>query len=209
MQKILALLAVILIALMIFISIYFAKDAYQILPGMPPATPIGNIAGWHEFSAPHHFKVMLPSIPQHATESIVDPKTKENKKYDMYVAENGIRGAYMITMITFTGKDKIEDQDALFKNVIHDMVVVNPNNQLKEMKETTFKNFKAIDFSIENEDLTVKGREFINGKTLYVLSSMEKKPITDKGEDQSFFNSFELLAPPTSLSGDTPFPLQN
>lgn len=211
MQKTLAWLAVILVAAMIFISVYFAKDAYEILPGMPPK-PLANehmeAEGWYEFKAPEKFKLLFPTMPQHASESIIDPKTKELKKYDMYVSEKGTGSIFMLTTITFPENKKFDNADDILKNMVNDMVNVNPKNKLENMKEGTFKNMKSVDFSIVNDDVHLQGKEFINGQTLYVLAAMEKKQSYSEKEVQHFFESFDILRQP-SLSGNTPFPLQN
>src|SRR5690348_17259473 len=56
---------------------------------------------WKEFtSQTGNFKVLLPILPQHATDKILDPQTKETRKYDMYVAANDAGTVFMISAIT-------------------------------------------------------------------------------------------------------------
>ena len=200
MQKTLAWIAFFVIALMVFIVIYFAKDASKVLPDMP-STPVLNQKpsegkAWMEFSAPGKFKVMFPSLPTHAWESITDPATKETKKYDIYMDEKGNGTIFMVTTIQFSDAIKSKGDDNILKEMLNDVLNVNPKNHLQNMKDSTFKNKKSIEFSIHNEDIKVEGREFVNDNTLYVLTSIAKGQNFSEEEAKRFFDSFELSPNP-------------
>lgn len=188
-----ALIATITAALVLgILGISYLKDSYMILPiqdskQFDPAP----FADWKDFKAPSgKFRVMLPTLPQHATQTAKDPKTQQPRLYDMYVAEKEDGSMFMISLIKFP--DSKETPEFIQKTVVNDLLASNPTNQLKNMKIGEYKTFKTLDFSIENNDMTIDGMTFVDGDTLYLLSGIFHNGSYDENEYQYFVKSFDL-----------------
>lgn len=155
---------------------------------------ISHYENWKEFtSQTGNFKVLFPILPQHATDKILDPKTREPRKYDMYVAANEAGTVFMISAITFPNGIDEKDEEDLLSGVVNDMLARNKDNQLKMMQKGNFRSFRSTDFSIENGDITLGGKAFIKGNTLYVLSVIAKHGSFDGRDFDFFVNSFDLI----------------
>lgn len=147
---------------------------------------------WHEFAAPlAKFKVLVPVLPQHGTDTLNDPKTKETRKYDIYVSEKDDGTIFMISMITMMNDEAKLDENTL-KTVMNDILAASPNNKLKIMKMGTYKQYPALDFSIESDQVNIDGKAFLVGNTLYLLTSVAKMINYKKQEFDFFVNSFQL-----------------
>lgn len=179
------------IAIVGFLGIFFLKDSYKLLPlGSTKETP-APFADWHLFDAPSgKFRVMLPTLPQHATQSNKDKKTDEVRHYDMYVAEKLDGSIFMVSLITFPNSK--EAPEMIQKTVVNDLLASNPSNQLKNMKVGEYKKFKTIDFAIENNEMTIHGMTFVDGATLYLLSAIFRNSAYNPEEYEYFIKSFEL-----------------
>lgn len=152
-----------------------------------------QIQDWHEFSpASEKFKVSFPVLPQHATESLVDPKTKETRQYDMYVSEKDNGTIFMISLITMLENSQAKINDEVLKNVIDDLVSTNPHSKIKSMKMGSYREYPAMDFSIESDKVNIDGKAFIVGNTLYLLTSVAKVEDYKSSEFDYFMNSFQL-----------------
>lgn len=198
--SILLILAIVIIGL---VGYKIMQDSYKILP--VGEQQISNLTAfdfqnWHEFTAPSGtFKVLFPALPQHATENINDPETKDNRKYDMYVSEKENGSTFMITLITFTGASVStpSEREGLLKEMMKDMVAANPNNKLIHSESGTYKGHPSLDFILNSGEITIDAKTFIVGDTLYVLSRIEKQEKDNQSRDEFLFfvNSFELMNP--------------
>ena len=106
MNKVLVTIVLLFLGITTFVTLYFAKDSYKILPleeEKPDVTlEVYNFQDWKEFSSPDgEFNVLFPTLPQHAKENLTDPKTNEVRKYNMYVAEKNDGTIFMISLISF------------------------------------------------------------------------------------------------------------
>lgn len=148
---------------------------------------------WHEFSAPNgEFKVLFPSLPQHAAETINDPKTKEARQYDMYVAQKADGTIFMISLIKLLGDAPAKLEENMLPAVINDMMEASPKSKLKLMQMGRYKDFPSIDFSYENEQVNVDGKAFISGNTLFLLTSVANIKDYHKPEFDFYINSFQM-----------------
>jgi len=155
------------------------------------ALDIPNFQLWHEFASPtEQFKVLLPSLPQHATDKIADPKTKEPLQYDMYVSEEEDGTLFMISVITMKEGTKAKIDENLLTTVMNDILASTPQGKLKKMKLVTYKGHPAIDFSIENGQVIIDGKAFLVDQTLFALTSVAKIELYQKQKFDFFVNSF-------------------
>lgn len=174
------------------LGVTFLKDSYKLLPiyASKEGEP-GQFSSWSEFQAPNgKFHVMMPGIPQNATQNIKDPKTKELRHYDMYVAQKNNGSIFMVSLIKFPEPHAAPEM--LQKTVVNDLLAANPQNQLKSMKVGSYKDYKTLDYSIVNNDMTVQGMTFVDGNTLYLVSTVFPNQYYNAEEYEHFIKSFEL-----------------
>jgi len=155
---------------------------------------------WREFiSTQDHFKVMLPSVPQHVTKHVKEPGIEEELKYDTYISVNDSSGVFsggtfMISAITYPHVIAPEGVTDLLKNVITTMLKRNQENQLKSMEEGKFGQQKAMDFTIENKDASIFGKVFSRNNVVYVLVMINNVYIENSELPYNFFiNSFTFF----------------
>lgn len=167
-----------------------AKDTYKIFPvGEEVNPPLSSYADWVEYTAEGKFKVLLPLVPQHATETLAKP---EPRIYNMYVSETADGTIFMISQIRFLGKIERTPQN-LLSDIMRDMLQSNPNNELKDVNLQRFQGFEAMDFSIMNEQKETRTKAFVTGKTLYVMTMIAKNAKAKRSDFETFGNSFQLL----------------
>lgn len=173
---------------------YFSRDFSQTAAKQQELQEYANaqFETWHEFSAPlSKFKVLLPVLPQHGTDTLDDPKTLEKRAYDLYVSEKEDGTIFMISLITImNGTPKVDEKT--LTAVMNDILAASPDNKLKIMKMGTYKQYPALDFSIENGQVNIDGKAFLVGNTLYLLTSVSKLVNYKKQEFEFFVNSFQL-----------------
>lgn len=153
-----------------------------------------NLHNWREFtSLKKNFKIFLPALPQHLADKVPDPATGEIRKYDTYLAAGDNGTAFMVNTITLSHKLDLKKADEALKNVVDEIISRNKANKLNEAKPGKFREYPALDFSINSNDTVITGKVFTDGNTIYILS-MIAEPSRVKNDDMALFvNSFELL----------------
>lgn len=147
---------------------------------------------WREFiSSSGHFKVMLPSLPQHVSDRITDPKTQEMRKYETFIAANDDGEAFMISAITFAHNVEEEVGGESLKAVVNDMLARNTANKLNSMNPGTLHALITYDFSISSGDRRIEGKVLAKGKTVYLLSMINQTDRFNPQDFNKFVNSFE------------------
>lgn len=173
-----------------FMMLYEAKDTYKILPVSEEVNPpLSQYADWTEYTAEGKFKVLLPVVPQHATESLAQP---EPRVYNMYVSEMADGTIFMISQIRFLGGIERTPQN-LLSDIMRDMLKSNPDNELKDVNADVFQGFHAMDFSIVSPQREMLTKAFVKGKTLYVMTMIAKNAEARRSDFETFVNSFQLL----------------
>jgi hypothetical protein len=205
MPKFLSVIAIFLALFISFIVIRFAKDSYRVIPanlsGLLSSTDDSvsieetNFTNWHEFSPPKGtFKATFPTLPQHASKNLVDPKSKQPRTYDMYFSEKENGSVFMINVITFPEKFSpvLANHETHLKEILDDMLASNPSTKVKNMQFGEYNHSKSLDFSIENDQMTVDAKAFIIGNSLYVISAIAKNEFLNPKEFSFFMQSFHL-----------------
>ncbi len=191
MNRFLIYLVILGVLLAVFLTTYYAKDSYELLPVNTTLNedpePINK--AWFQYDSPRgEFTVSMPLLPQTATQDIQDPKTAEIKHYEMYVAQTEDGTIYMISLITMPNQP---DQDTLTK-IMNDMVSANKGNKLSSSKVGLYKGMPSLDFTIDKDQHIIEAREFINGNTIYLLSTISKNEYKTKSHFNYFINSFKF-----------------
>ena len=199
-------LLILIVLIAILASFFVFKNVKNSNDNLPvgihpiPSTTVPTAQGagfefekWHEFTAPDgNFQVLLPSLPQHATDKIQDQKTKELRKFDMFVSTKNDGTVFMISMITFPSKIDEKAYDEVLANIVNDMLTKNKDNKLRMKEINNFHDIKALDFAIDNNGITIGGKAFIRQNTLYVLSMIVQGDNFNKQEFDFFVNSFDI-----------------
>ena len=155
-------------------------------------TEPSNFHDWRIFNSDQgHFKVLLPTLPQHVSDVVVDQKSQEPRKYETYASASDNGAAFMVNAITFTNSNDVSEEQAL-KAAVTDMLARNKENKLVEMKMGRFLNGPALDFSLSNGDLLIIGKVLTRDKTMYILSMINNKDNYSQKELDFFLNSFEI-----------------
>lgn len=163
---------------------------------VPEIASLG-VHNWHEYTSPaSEFKVLFPTLPQHATENTNDPKTNITRQYDVYVSEKDDGTLYMISRISLPDSAYKEPEETILGNVLNEMMEASSESQLKSKKMVQYRGKPSVDFNIENGDLNVDGKAFLTDHTLYILSSVAKQSNHKVSEFDFFVNSFQLLEKP-------------
>lgn len=151
---------------------------------------------WKDFSVPGVFKIRFPGDPQQAQEKLTDPKSKEKRGYNLYVATQQNGNAFMLNVITFPKERKEVNDESDLNNVLADMLQSNASNRVEKSELKTEKNRKSLSFTIVNNHITVDGQVFKDGDRLFVLSTVSQNQFHNRKEFEYFVNSFEFLGKP-------------
>lgn len=148
---------------------------------------------WREFSAPKgKFKVLLPTLPQHAVDNVKEAQHAKTRKYEMYVSEKNDGTIFMISLITFSDPKATQDKEKLMRAMMQDMLASNPKNELKQVNSGKYKGFDSLDYSFANQDTQVDAKTFLVDNTLYMLTRAAKLQNYNTEEFEFFINSFDL-----------------
>lgn len=197
MAKYLFPLFFVVVLLVGIMMVRYGGSTYRYLPIDVEKTPeVVPYEGWREFvSAIGRFKVMLPMTPQHANEKLPIPDTPYVLEYDMYVSETQEGTTYMISLIRYPDAVDTSNTDNMLENVMNEMVAANPTNKLRSMAFHDFHGDKALDFVIYSADTVVASTAFVRGKTLYLLTLIDKLKSYKEQDFRYFVDSFAFIAP--------------
>jgi hypothetical protein len=209
MSRSLTLLAALLLltAILLILRNYETNDDKDI--NLKP-TPISNSSAsaqkndsnfhqWHEFtSETSNFKVLLPSLPQHVSDTVLDSKTKELRKFDTFALAEDNGSSFIINAITFDPNHEVKADEESFKGAVDDMITRNKDNKINSLKMGSFRGMPALDFSLNNEAMTneamtIEGKVFAHGNKMYILSMIHSKGTFNKKEFDFFINSFDFI----------------
>lgn len=151
------------------------------------------------------FDSKFPATPQHATDRLIDEKTKELKQYEMFISESNGK-VFMISVISFLNDDKVKDEETTLKNIIDDMVAAKSGNKLEKIQYGMYEGHKDAEFLITNNAYALTGIAFIDKNQLYVLTSLSSSPKESKNEFDYFVKSFKLNS--NEPSNIAPFPIE-
>jgi hypothetical protein len=153
-----------------------------------------NSKPWHRFTAPQgKFTVSVPSLPHHATETKEDPETHTKRIYDFYLSSKDNGTIYTINTIAFPPKEAGGEYDETFlRDFVQKMLSSNPENKIIKMDVKPFRNKKALDFKVENAEVTIDGKALFDDNILYILSTTSRNDQRDESEFHQFIDSFQL-----------------
>lgn len=152
------------------------------------------------------FTVFLPEIPKHASEAVPLPSGQGLIKYDMYLSQKKDGTTYMVSEIQYPNGFKLPAATDLLESVMKEMMAGNTNNQLKNMQKGTFQGSPCIDFEIANNQVFVKSKAFLAGKTLFVLTLIDRNLQEIDKQFETFVNSFKMQQKLPMTAPEVPAP---
>ncbi|HXF28247.1 MAG TPA: hypothetical protein VN457_00225 [Chlamydiales bacterium] len=139
---------------------------------------------WKEFQPTTGlFKVKLPALPQHASDAVPLPSGQGLIKYDMYLSQKKNGRTFMVSLIQYPELFDTSSPNELLDGVMKEMMAGNVNNKLKMVQKGEFRTYPAIDFEIQNNDVLLRSKTFLAGKTLFVLTLIDR---SEKDLDSEF-----------------------
>lgn len=196
MSRILFLLAVSALAIAILVFVRFAQSppvSREIQEQQKQYAKL-ELQNWHEFTPQSNgFKVLFPTLPQHATEKLNDPHTNESRLYDMFVSQKENGNIYMISVITLLDPT-IKLNESMLSSVVDNMVTASPTTKVTKMEMGNYKTYPSIDFSLESPQGYVDGKAFLVGNRLYMLTGVSNLTNYNRMEFDFFVNSFQLTS---------------
>lgn len=184
-------------AILLLGVIYLAsdiKDAYKLLPmKAEPTLEVSPFADWREFEAKAgKFKVFLPVVPQYIKEAVAIPNTDLKRRYEMYIAQEPNDTIFMINLITYPNEIDTKDVRQTLHDLVDEMKASKPDNKLVEIKDNTYQDYPAVDFTLANPEFEVKGKAFMIDKMVFVLDYISRKENFALEKYDFFMNSFKL-----------------
>jgi hypothetical protein len=188
----------IFLAVLFIISI-FAYDFMTKKPKRAPRwdelKPQEEYANWKEYRPQNdRFEVRFPTYPQHTTasDSARFGTSQDVVRYDIYLSQGRGGSSFLISMLGYPESFDLAKDDMLFDAVAKDMLSSNPNSVMIDPKKGIFHSRPSYDFTIQTPQFTTKSRAFLDGKTLYVLTVMDKSPEYLNEEFEMFTSSFKF-----------------
>lgn len=161
---------------------------------------ISLINDWKLFrSMDGQFSVSLPVLPQHASEAVPFGNGQSSIKYDMYLSQDRSGATFMISQIQYPGDFETPNVAELLANVATEVLKGNSNNKLKNQKQTLFQSYPSLDFVIENNDVIIIAKAIFDGRTMYVLTLIDKTNESAEALFNKFVESFQLKSRPVQV----------
>ena len=200
MSRILTLLAALLVVIAAFLLLrnntvnHKTSSPAQDAPDAKPVQNNAHFLTWREFEfKPGRFKVLLPALPQHVSDTVTDPKTKEPRKYETFATASDNGSAFIVNAITYASPFEAQANEDYLKEAVTEMLSRNTENKLNNMKAGTFRGRPALDFSMNNGDMLIEGKILTHHEVMYILSMLSKKEAFNKDELNYFINSFQFI----------------
>ncbi|MDB6080775.1 MAG: hypothetical protein JWO53_47 [Chlamydiia bacterium] len=148
---------------------------------------------WKEFTPSNDkFKVMLPVLPHHASDTVPLTSGQGSVTYDMYLSQERDGTTCMISLIQYPNDFDTSKPGDMLDNVMNQLMAGNPSNRLRNVQKGLFHNVQALDFSIENNGVFVRSKTFLAGKTLFVLTLVDRNSSSIEEQFKTFSDSFEF-----------------
>lgn len=151
---------------------------------------------WKDFSPPTgEFKISFPVNPIHQTGTIPVPYTNLVANFNVYTTGDKINDAIYFIYITEYSIDPTEiGVSSPLEITLNGMLSSKQNLKLISSEATTFREYEALDFLIqEKPGVFMKGILIMAGKTLYQLVVVYESETYKKSDYSRFIDSFELL----------------
>jgi hypothetical protein len=150
-----------------------------------------NVQEWHEFTGKEPpFKVMLPTLPQHASDKPHKPLDSAEKKYEMYASQKPNGPLFVITIISFDPGKQLDS--AFLEQSLQKIVSATPENVLIKRESKRDKGIEHLYFEVKQDNFLLAGSMFAVNNRLFVLAETAERDLFNRSEFDFFINSFDL-----------------
>jgi hypothetical protein len=191
LTRALAILSVIVIILIFYITIRYAKESYEVIP-----IPINQMIAkdeWPMFYADRdRFEISFPGRPTFTSERIEGATEKEKHQYNIYEVTRSDQSIFLVTAIAYFNEKAIVDPNLVLDNIVKEMVATDKSNQLISSEKLQLAGDPAVDFFIEGDKLRAAYRALIKDSTIYVIGYITTPAAFNEVEYFYFRDSFKL-----------------
>lgn len=188
-------------------TLFFATAAAIVIVGLGiigygpwflsnPPDPVmpEEFSQWRQYTSTiGNFQVDMPTVPQHATETVVVPKSNTKLLYNMYAADDEATGSYAVNTIDYPDDLPLGNHRPILDGVMNQLMGTHPDNELKSLELLDSDNGQMLQFFVETPNTLVGARTFIVGQRLYLITVIDKKDSFSDQRFRHFVESFELL----------------
>lgn len=190
MNRIIALIIVLVLGL----SAFFVLKEFKNQESSKPLRNKESFQFWVDYKDPDGlFQVKMPSMPQFGRASKAATKEEKARTYDMYIAKEGDGAAYTITEIFYPEPPIESSVKDLLKKTVDEMIATNASNLLENLSFENKGGRHYIQFSINNDKVSIHAHAFFVGRTLYILSGIYPKGTFKEEAFLFFVDSFQVL----------------
>ncbi len=149
---------------------------------------------WRVYHAPNgEFSAKFPIMPQQVSHSIVDPKTRTTRTYEMHISTKPDGSIFSVIEATYSGD--FSAPEAILKKTVEELFQDSVYKYVTSMKMVSYKGLEALQFNIGNDQIVIDGRAFIHNKSIYVIAVIQRVENFVPQESEFFFDSFTFNGP--------------
>jgi hypothetical protein len=110
----------------------------------------------------------------------------------------------MVSLIQYPNEFDTSNAPELLDSVMKEMMAGNSNNRLSNQQKGLFLGNPSNDFAIQNNDVFIRSKTFLLGKTLYVLTLVDRNSPDLEPLFLKFVDSFQVTDMPAMLPEQKP-----
>lgn len=150
---------------------------------------------WERFSpADKSFSAYFPHTPHTTSDWIIDPQTKQERHYELYIAEDLEKSGYVVTVVSLPKEANLNDRQAIFDSYVNQMLTSAPHNELQSSRNLSVLGRPGREFSISNEKVVIVNQMFLAGDQLYVIAVLGDLKLQNRLKEKldEFIKNFKL-----------------
>lgn len=186
------LIGIILVVVLVAITGYFINKNSNSPTNSAMPDYFADSNSWKEFnSVEGAFKVSLPTVPTHQTNSVNIPNTNITGTVELYSSEKG-DSTYFIQAIRYAGGIDVSNPQANLEGAFNGRASEIPNHKVISSKFGNFISNDSLDYLVQSDKYYIYGKMILVDQRMYSLEmacEMDKCSTTNY---QTFINSFQL-----------------
>lgn len=139
------------------------------------------------------FRILFPKYPTIDTQQVPIPGMDVTIIYTQYTAEVDSARSYVVVFAEYPSQMDTSQPERILESVVNGSVVGVEGGRLVSSQFTTFRQYKAVDYMIQNGTVTQKYRSIIIDHSLYTIGALFDNVSVDDQSLSKFWGSFELI----------------
>lgn len=149
-------------------------------------------ATWKEFnSVEGNFKVNLPTLPEHQSNTITIPDSNITGTVNLYTAAKD-DSSYFIQAILYNDEIDVSAPSAVLEGAFNGRVSEIPNHKIISSNFGTFISNNSLDYLVQSDTYYIYGKLILVGQKLYSLEMACESKKCSTSDYQKFTQSFKL-----------------